>query len=246
MRLILFSTLAVIALTFTQCTEQEVQPTSTQSEARNLFRPNQETANSQPTESKKIFTALEVLHNDRYSYLRGERYWVATVRGDFQEGHTYEFIDGIYKRNYHSEAFNRDFETIYLVSKLNSHRGATTPDAEPIEPTSTHTHTATQLELPEGSVALGDIISNPSDYVNQTVQVTGRVTKVNAHILKRHWVHLSDGTEGQHDFVLTTLDEVPVGHVATFVGIIHTDVDFGGGYSFSLIMEQAEFVKTSK
>lgn len=237
MRMSLLPALAATALLFTQCGEQDVQPTATHNEAQALFQTG--TASPEADQSK-VFTALEILHSERYSYLRGEHYWVATVRGEFEVGQTYEFVDGIYKRNYHSEAFNRDFETIYLVSRLSGHRNAAPPKA--VSQTSSTPATATVARR-EGSVALGDIIADPSQYVEQSVQITGRVTKVNAHIMKRHWVHLSDGTEGGHDFVLTTTDEVPVGHVATFIGTIRTGVNFGSGYQFDLIMEEAQVVQ---
>ena len=58
-------------------------------------------------------------------------------------------------------------------------------------------------------------------------------------------VHLQDGTSdaGVYDLTITTQDEVKVGRIATFTGTITLDKDFGAGYSYEIIMEDAKQVK---
>ena len=57
--------------------------------------------------------------------------------------------------------------------------------------------------------------------------------------MDRNWIHLKDGTADDYDFVLTSKVSVPVGHSVTFEGLITTDKDFGAGYIYELIMEDA-------
>jgi hypothetical protein len=60
--------------------------------------------------------------------------------------------------------------------------------------------------------------------------------------MDRNWVHLQDGTSdsGSFDLTVTTEEEVNVGDVLTFEGKIKLDKDFGAGYSYEVIMEQAK------
>jgi hypothetical protein len=56
-----------------------------------------------------------------------------------------------------------------------------------------------------------------------------------------NWLHLRDGTgiEGRNDLTVTTKAVVKVGQVITASGLLSTDKDFGAGYKFAVIMEEA-------
>ena len=58
----------------------------------------------------------------------------------------------------------------------------------------------------------------------------------------RNWVHLQDGTgdADNYDLTVTTNDDASVGDVATFEGTIALKKDFGSGYFYEVIMEQAK------
>ena len=60
-----------------------------------------------------------------------------------------------------------------------------------------------------------------------------------------HWVHLKDGTgeEGTDDLTITTDETVIVGQVVTFEGTIVLNKDFGAGYKYDVIMQQAKKVE---
>ena len=80
------------------------------------------------------------------------------------------------------------------------------------------------------------------DYENKKVTVYGVVVKFNPAIMERNWVHLQDGTgeKGQHDLTITTNAMVNPGDTMVFTGKITLDKDFGAGYTYELIMEEAE------
>ena len=63
--------------------------------------------------------------------------------------------------------------------------------------------------------------------------------------MKRNWIHIQDGTgdENSYDLVVTTNDEVKVGDVITAEGKLAVDKDFGAGYFFPVIIEEAKIVK---
>jgi hypothetical protein len=79
------------------------------------------------------------------------------------------------------------------------------------------------------------------------VVVKAKVVKVTKGIMGKNWVHLSDGTgDASHhtnELVVTTQDNPSVGDVVTANGTICKDKDFGAGYKYDLIMEEASVRK---
>ena len=59
-----------------------------------------------------------------------------------------------------------------------------------------------------------------------------------------NWLHVRDGSgaEGNNDLVVTTKAEVNVGDVVTVSGTLNTDKDFGSGYKYDVILEDATVI----
>ena len=97
----------------------------------------------------------------------------------------------------------------------------------------------------ENSYTVGEIFSKAAELNGKTVVVRGKVMKVSPNIMGRTWIHLQDGTgspdEGTHDLVVTTSEE-PASDldIITIEGILAANKDFGSGYSYSAIVEEAE------
>jgi hypothetical protein len=74
--------------------------------------------------------------------------------------------------------------------------------------------------------------------------VKGQVVKLNNMIMNRNWIHLRDGSTGEDvDLTLTTTDNVQLGAIAAFEGIIALNKDFGAGYMYEIIMEEAKLLQ---
>ena len=77
----------------------------------------------------------------------------------------------------------------------------------------------------------------------KTVVVRGKVVKVSQGIMGKNWVHLRDGSgdqgKGTNNLVATTKDAPKVGDVVTAKGILYKDKDFGAGYKYKVIVEEA-------
>lgn len=194
----------------------------------------------------------KVLDGGKYLFLdaqemTGERYWIATAPGDFAAGGTYAFSKGLFKTGYRSEELNQIFDNLYLVSDLrptgaaaSAHGGAPAAEQSAASPSAV-TEQVTRLA---GSMAIAEVLDRAADLAGQRVQVTGRVTKVNPEIMDRNWIHLQDGSRDEVDFVVTsTTVQVPVGHTVTLVGTLGVEVDFGAGYRYEVILENAEFAQ---
>jgi hypothetical protein len=59
----------------------------------------------------------------------------------------------------------------------------------------------------------------------------------------RNWIHLKDGSKDDFDLVLTSNDEVELNQNVTMKGVVHLGVDFGAGYAYDIIIEDAKVVK---
>lgn len=93
------------------------------------------------------------------------------------------------------------------------------------------------------SYTVGECYSKAKDLDNSSVTVRGKVVKVSPRIMGKNWVHLQDGTgspmQNTHDLVLTTQDLPELGTIVTFSGTLHANRDFGAGYKYAVIIEDA-------
>ncbi len=103
----------------------------------------------------------------------------------------------------------------------------------------------TPVEKAKGpdSYTVAEIYKKSAELDKKSVAVRGRVTKVSAGIMGKNWVHLQDGSgdpsSGTHDLVATSQDLPSVGNVVTARGTLYKDKDFGSGYAYKAIVEEA-------
>lgn len=91
----------------------------------------------------------------------------------------------------------------------------------------------------EGAITLAELFSNQQNYNGQTIKITGKCVKVNPMIMNRNWLHLQDGSGDNLDLTVTTNQVVRLGEVVSLEGTIALDKDFGAGYRYDIIMEEA-------
>jgi hypothetical protein len=204
-------------------------------------------------EAEHSFLAQEILNTERYTYVKGteeqESFWVAIPKSDIKIGTTYYYRGGLLKKDFFSKEHNRTFETLYLVSGLSSapvgaseHTHATA-QANPASSGSLDMTPPNSVSRPSGSIPIGDLVKNMSKYDGKTVKVTGKVMKVNQMIMNRNWLHLQDGTGNNFDLTVTSSEALPPGHVVTLEGVVALNKDFGAGYRYDILIENASLVK---
>ena len=188
----------------------------------------------------------EVLNTEKYSYLRvqesGSSFWVAVSKQDISVGDEIAYSGGILKKNFYSREFDRIFDTVYLVSRVQKKTGTS-----PASSTTGQIPKSSQLadveggeiQIAEGSISLAQLLDNKTTYDSQIVQVTGKVVKVNPNIMNRNWIHLQDGSQAGLDLTITTSEIIRLGDIVTLEGMIMVDKDFGAGYRYDVIMEGA-------
>jgi hypothetical protein len=101
------------------------------------------------------------------------------------------------------------------------------------------------IEKQEGITTIADLYKDLKKFNGETIRVKGKVTKVNLSIMNKNWIHLQDGTEynGQFDLTITTSQVYEAGSVITVEGKIALDKDFGYGYSYKVLLEEAKLVQ---
>lgn len=88
------------------------------------------------------------------------------------------------------------------------------------------------------------INGNMATLTGKTVRVQGKVVKVINHIMKRNFIHVQDGTgdANTNDLIVTSKQTAKVGDQVTVTGVVVTNRDFGSGYFYPLLIEDANIV----
>jgi len=94
---------------------------------------------------------------------------------------------------------------------------------------------------------VAEIHAQRAQLKEKRVAVRGKVVKFSAGIMGRNWVHLRDGSgsqeKGTNDVTVTTGDMAGVGDVVVAKGVVRIDKDFGAGYAYPVIVEEAKLSK---
>ena len=95
---------------------------------------------------------------------------------------------------------------------------------------------------------VAEIYAGQNGLLGTVVKVRGKVVKFSAQIMGKNWVHLQDGTgsAGTNDLTVTTADTAKVGDIVLVSGKISQNRDFGGGYRYALILEDAKVAVEAK
>jgi len=85
---------------------------------------------------------------------------------------------------------------------------------------------------------------NKAALVGKTVSAQGKVVKVNDGIMGRNFLHVQDGTgdAANNDLTVTSKQTAKVGDQVTISGVVVLNRDFGSGYAYPLLIEEATIV----
>lgn len=188
-------------------------------------------------------SVIEVVQTSNYTYLQvlenNTKYWIAITAREVKPGDVLYYTNALEMKDFHSKELNRDFPLIYFVQDP-----STSPDMGNI---SKNSHTTAEqvrgieIEHVEGGSTLSQLFENKDSFSEKNVKIRGLVVKFNQNIMGKNWVHIQDGTgdEKNYDLTITTQDVVNAGDIATFEGIVYLNRDFGSGYAYDIIMEEA-------
>ncbi len=92
-----------------------------------------------------------------------------------------------------------------------------------------------------------EIFTKTADLAGKKVTIRGKAVKVSPNIMGRNWIHLQDGSgsaaNNSHDLVVTSAEIPEADSIVTVQGVVAKDKDFGAGYFYNVIVEEAVIVK---
>ena len=103
-----------------------------------------------------------------------------------------------------------------------------------------------KVDKAEGADAktVAEIWATKAALKDHRVVVRGTVVKFLPSIMGKNWLHVRDGSgthaKGDDDIAVISDDQAKVGSVVTLTGTVRLDKDFGAGYSYPVIIEDAK------
>jgi len=236
----------------------EAKPSKeTQAWIRNQqMQKQQSSVASQPENGGSISGVIvETMNAGGYTYLNIDtgsgQVWAAVKEQPVTVGMTIT-VEGIMAMpDFRSETLDRTFDLIYFGSSVAQGGNApgSMPMAEAIKQGKEHSKAPKADEIdfsgitvPSGGLRVGEIFSRKSDLTGKTVKLRGKVVKFVPQVMGKNWLHIQDGTgsPGANDITVTTAATAAVGDIVTIEGVLAVDKDFGYGYLYDLIIEEAK------
>lgn len=193
---------------------------------------------------------LEVKEVESYTYLRlktkDDEIWAAVLKAPVKNGDEVTIKNVMVMNNFESKSLKKTFKTI-LFGTLGSESdiGNGIAMAHPSLAKRLETNLDIHVTKANGtnSRTVAEVMTKGAELKDQTVLVRGKVMKFNPEIMGKNWVHLRDGsgsvTDNTNDVLVTTMNQAKIGDVVTAKGIVRTNKDFGAGYSYKVIIEEA-------
>ncbi len=206
---------------------------------------------------------VETMDVDKYTYVQvdtgTEKIWAAAPKCVVKVGDQLVIPEGMPMTNYHSKTLDRDFDLIYFVTEFQSGTGspvagegaATGSEMPAGHPPMTGAAAPPNVDLsglvkPEGGLTVAEIHAGKAELGDKEVTLRGKVVKYNAQIMSKNWLHVQDGSgdaaAGTNDLTVTTDVPAKVGDTVLVTGVLHLDKDFGFGYKYGVIVEDAKVV----
>ena len=218
-------------------------------------------------------TVLETMDSGGYTYLKlktssGE-VWAAVNKADVKKGSTATVTSPMLMENFESKTLNRKFDKIYFGTLGNSGggtpgAGGALPPGHPAVGGAPNGNMAAQHAAaaagpadvgpikvskasgPDGRT-VAEIYAQKTALKDKKVVLHGKVVKFLPEIMGKNWIHVRDGSGSaagkNDDMTITTADTVAVGDVVTVTGTVKLDKDFGAGYAYPVMIEDAKISK---
>ena len=204
-------------------------------------------------------TVTEQLSAPPYIYLRVSTIngdvWAAVPATDVKTGSQVTLNNPMLMTKFESKSLKRTFDEVYFATLgPASPTAAPAPMGESDNPHANATAAATSITIGKVEKAAGadartiaELWAQKASLVGKTVTIRGVVVKSNEHVMGKNWLHLEDGSgnaaAANNDITVTSADHASVGETVTITGAVRTNKDFGMGYTYAVLVEDAKVVK---
>jgi hypothetical protein len=173
-----------------------------------------------------------------YTYMQigegGETFWIAGPVSSISVGTEVTFSEQIWMSDFHSKALDRTFDRILFVAGV-----------QPVSAAPTASSASTAPSVPTAELyTVEQVFAQRKALKGKEIAVRGRVAKVSTNIMNRTWVHIQDGTggAGTDDLIFRSRGgSAAVGSTVVARGTVDIDRDFGMGYQYPVLVEDAVF-----
>ncbi len=193
---------------------------------------------------------VETLDSGGYTYVNiekdGNKTWVAVPQSKISVGQDLSFNPGAVMTDFTSKSLNRTFETIVFSGGVQGEDNpAAVSKVSDMKPPA-KTIKVKKAEGPD-AYTVSELFEKRSELDKKNVVISGKVVKFSSQIMGKNWIHLQDGSgdasKGTNDLVVTLQDTLAVGDTVTIMGTVSKDKDFGSGYKYTVMVEDASVKK---
>jgi hypothetical protein len=202
---------------------------------------------------------LETMNAGGYTYVfmdtGQDQRWIAALETPVAVGDIVQTDQGMAMNGFTSKTLNRTFNVVYFVSGLQNLSGGSQPTAQASgEMPAGHPDVSggaavpavaavPDIEAVEEGKNVAYVYANKDELAGNEITLRGKVVKYNPGILGWNFIHIQDGSgdaaSGNNDLIVTTKADTAVGETVVLTGNIVLDKDFGAGYSYPVLLEDA-------
>ena len=200
---------------------------------------------------------LETMNSGGYTYILldtgSQTLWAAAPETQVAVGQRVNVPRGMMMKDFPSSTLDRTFPEIWFVSGFMPADEAA--GAMPAMGKTDGGESGPHNVVPEAGVEavakaagghdIAGVYAHSAELGGAAVKVRGRVVKFTSNIMGTNWVHIQDGTGvgPTADLTVTTGSQVSVGDVVLVEGPLSVNKDFGAGYKYAVIIENATVTK---
>ena len=208
-------------------------------------------------------TVLETMDSGGYTYMKlktnGGDIWSAVNQAKVKKGQTVTVASPVPMENFESKTLHRKFDRILFgtLAAAPAKAPAGGPSQEEVRAAMVAQHSAAasgpsdvgQIKVPraEGGKTVAEIFADRAALKDKEIAVRGKVVKYTPEVMGKNWIHLRDGSGSREkkddDITVTTTGTAAVGDVVVVRGVVKLDRDFGAGYSYPVLLENAKVTR---
>jgi hypothetical protein len=209
---------------------------------------NAAAAMQQPAPNRIHGKVTDIIEAAGYTYAEvdtgKEKVWAATTTTPLKIGDMIAFSTEMPMKNFHSSSLNRDFPMLYFVSRFITDKASPTDTSAAIYSAHDHISPAPAakavegINKVEGGNTIAEVYADKQKLNGKTIRVRGQVTKYTGNVMGRNWLHIRDSSSAD-ELTVTTSSTAAMDAVVVIEGKLELDRDFGYGYVYPLIVEDA-------
>lgn len=199
---------------------------------------------------------IEIQQVSSYTYLlvsenKSEK-WVAAPRIETEKGAVLYYKGGTEMPNFTSKELNKTFASVLFLERITANKSDLMVKAQQYSGSTMHQGNpkveiqkrTKVIAAPLDGISLAFLLENKNQYQGKTIKLKGEVISFRSKILGKNWIHIQDGTEylGVFDLTITSDEQFEIGDIVIVQGIVAVNKDFGYGYFYDVIVENAKLI----